>query len=103
MGKETRWREKIKIAATAAESSPRREDCSGFQSLVCLSKPIHLASVRLRFKTEVKKMRREASPQFAVGFGKAIFNWGDAPKMSSLQGVCLGVCFKSLEMTFKEI
>lgn len=74
MGKETRWREKIKIAAAAANSSPRREDCSGFQSLLCLSRPIPLASV-LR-----QKSKNEASPQFAVGLGKATFNWGDAPK-----------------------
>lgn len=69
MEKETRWREKIKIAATAADSSPQRDAITqGFRAS-SVSKPIPLSFFRQK-----SKMRRETSPHFAVNLEKGLFN-----------------------------
>lgn len=80
MEKKTGRREKIKIAATAADSSPQGDTITQGFTALSVSKPIPLASV-LRQKS---KMRRETSLHFAVDLGKALFNFDDAPKCRSM-------------------
>lgn len=60
---------------------------------------------RLRFKTKVKNEARD-KPAFCSKFGKGgveLVMPQNVELRCRLQGVCLGVCFNSLEMTFKEI
>ena len=79
MEKKTGRREKIKIAATARDSSPEGDAITQGFTAASVLKPIPLASVL----TQKSKMRRETGLHFAVNLETAVFNFDDVPKCRS--------------------